>query len=100
MVGGVLGVLPSVASAALLIHDLRLGIALGSDATLLVALAAWTVSSLVYLPFVWILRVSPLFVLALPLACLVYSGIALHSAWASVWGRGVPWKGRRYRGLN
>jgi len=43
------------------------------------------------------LRVPVLYVFGLPLATLFYSCVAINSALAGIIGRGVPWKGRRYR---
>lgn len=96
-VGNVLAALPWAAAASLTFRDLAVGIPLSDDAALLLALGACAVSALVYLPYLLFLRVSPLYVFTLPLACLFYSGVAINSTWISVMGRGVPWKGRHYR---
>ncbi len=42
-------------------------------------------------------RISPLYTLALPLATLFCSRVALDSMLPSLVGRGIPWKDRRYR---
>ncbi|HLW79459.1 MAG TPA: glycosyltransferase family 2 protein [Terriglobia bacterium] len=94
--GNLLGVLPWAAAASLLAADLEARRALASDRALLLAMAACVVSVLVYLPFLVFLRVPPLYVLALPLATLCYSGIALDSMVSSRFGGGVTWKDRTY----
>lgn len=94
--GTILGVLPWLAAAALCIRDAQLGLSLMEDVALVLALATCVVSGGVYLPFLRFLRVSPIYVLTLPLATVFYSGVALNSAWASLLGRGIPWKGRHY----
>jgi hopene-associated glycosyltransferase HpnB len=92
-----LGVLPWGALIVRILRDLRLREAALHDPSLLVALLACTLASLVYLPFIRYMRVPVLYVFALPLGTLFYSCVAVNSALASVIGRGVPWKGRHYR---
>jgi chlorobactene glucosyltransferase len=94
-VGTVAAVLPWVAIVARLWR----GMSLRHDPTLLVALAACAVSLLVYMPVALFFHLSPLYALALPLAALFYSLLVLDSMLISITGRGVPWKGRRYRPL-
>jgi len=36
------------------------------------------------------------YVFTLPVAAIFYMGVALNSMFKSVFGSGVPWKGRRY----
>ncbi len=96
-VGNTLAVLPWAAGAVLTARDLGFGLALKDDVPLLLALTVCVPATLVYLPYLIFLRISPLFVFTLPAAALFYSGVAIHSAWMSVVGHGVPWKGRRYR---
>jgi chlorobactene glucosyltransferase len=95
--GNLLAVRPWAAAAILLARDLATGAPWAADSALPYALAACLASALVYSPFLIFLRVSPLYVLTLPLACLFYSGVAIASTWMSLRGRGVSWKGRHYR---
>jgi hopene-associated glycosyltransferase HpnB len=95
--GNCLAVLPWVSALAFAVRVLQLGMPWTADPALVLALATWLASALVYLPCLTLLRVSPLYVFTLPLACVFYSGVALNSVWVSVMGRGVPWKGRHYR---
>jgi hopene-associated glycosyltransferase HpnB len=92
-----LAVFPWVALVARILRDLRSGGAALHDPALLVAFLACAIASLVYLPFIRHLRVPVLYVFALPLATLFYSCVAINSALTGIIGRGVPWKGRRYR---
>jgi chlorobactene glucosyltransferase len=92
-----LGVFPWVALLARVLRDLRLGGTAWHDPALLVGLLACTFASCVYLPFIRHFRVPVLYVLALPLATLFYSCVAMNSLFAGIIGRGVPWKGRHYR---
>ena len=92
-----LAVFPWAALIARILSDLRFGGPAWHDPVLLFALAACTIASLVYLPFIRHLRVPVLYVFALPLATLFYSCVAMNSAFAGIVGGGVPWKGRRYR---
>ncbi len=61
------------------------------------ALGTCGVSSLVYLPFLIVFRVPPLYVFTLPLAVVFYSAAALNSVLATVVGGGVAWTDRRSR---
>jgi chlorobactene glucosyltransferase len=88
---------PWAALVARILRDLRSGGPAWHDPSLFVAVLACTVASLVYLPFIRHLRVPVLYVFGLPLATLFYSCVAINSALAGIIGRGVPWKGRRYR---
>ncbi|MGO8733439.1 MAG: glycosyltransferase [Terriglobia bacterium] len=92
-----LTVSPWVVLVARMLRDMRSGGPAWHDPALFVALLACTVASLVYLPFIRHLRVPVLYVFGLPLATLFYSCVAINSALAGIIGRGVPWKGRRYR---
>jgi chlorobactene glucosyltransferase len=93
----VLGVLPWVSAPALAFCALRGGGASAVDPALALALATCMLSALVYVPLLLHFRLSPLYVLTMPLATAFYSAVALHSAWASLMGRGVPWKGRHHQ---
>jgi chlorobactene glucosyltransferase len=92
-----LGVFPWVALLARFLRDWRFGEPALHDPSLLVALLACTVASLIYWPFIRHFRVPVLNVFALPLATLFYSCVAINSAFAGIIGGGVPWKGRYYR---
>lgn len=97
ILGNFLAVFPGAAAAILLVRDLAEGTPLLADSALPWALAACLASAAVYLPILISFRVSPLYVLTLPVACLFYSGAAIASTWMSLRGRGVSWKGRHYR---
>lgn len=96
-VGTVAAVWPSVAAIVRLLHDRAGGMSPLRDTVLLVALAACAASMLVYWPVLRYFRLPSRYVLALPLAALFYSLVTIDSLLLSVIGRGVPWKGRRYR---
>lgn len=96
-IGTVTAVWPSVAALVRMLDDCTSGASPLGDAALLLACAACTVSFLVYLPVLLYLRLPLRYVFALPLAALFYSLVAIDSMLISVAGRGVPWKGRRYR---
>jgi hopene-associated glycosyltransferase HpnB len=60
----------------------------------LLGAAAWLLMAACFLPTVRFYRLSPLWVLALPLVAIFYMGASVHSA-ARFWsGRGGQWKGR------
>lgn len=104
VVGGILAglwtaVLPWAAALGLLARD-----ALGArppahDPALVLALAACALGTLVYFPVTRFVRVAPPYVLMLPVAAIFYCAVSVNSAWRSVLGTGVSWKGRRYRPL-
>ena len=59
-----------------------------------VALAAWMVMTICYLPMVRFYKLNPLWAVTLPLTACFYLGATVHSA-VSYWrGRGGVWKGR------
>lgn len=96
-VGIWMGVLPWVASVCLLIQRVQAGHFAGGRITLVLAMGTCLESVLIYLPVMLFLRVPVGYVFTLPLAALFYSGAALNSMCRSLFGSGVPWKGRRYR---
>ena len=55
---------------------------------------AWLMMTLSYLSMVRFYRLSPLWIMALPLVALFYMGATLHSAFKFWTGRGGEWKGR------
>jgi uncharacterized membrane protein YhaH (DUF805 family) len=97
LLSNLLAVFPWVALMVRILRDWRLGGAALRDPSLLVALLACALASLVYLPFIRFMRAPVLYVFALPLATLFYSCVAIHSTFAGVIGGGVPWKGRHYQ---
>jgi chlorobactene glucosyltransferase len=97
ILGNLLAVLPWAAAAILLASGWATGARSLANSALPWALAACLASAAVYLPILIFFRVSPLYVLTLPVACLFYSGAAIASTWMSLRGRGVSWKGRHYR---
>lgn len=96
-VGIWVGVLPWVASACFLLERVQPGHSAGGHIELALALGTCLESVLIYMPVMLFLRVPIVYVFTLPLAALFYSGVALNSMGKSLFGSGVPWKGRRYR---
>ncbi len=97
VVGAVVGVLPMVVSLVLLFRDMAAGNSLTGDTALALAVLVWAESALIYLPVVLFLRVPVPYVFGLPLATLFYTGVGWNSVFRSIFGSGVPWKGRSYR---
>jgi hypothetical protein len=95
--GNWLAVFPWVAAAILPVRDMLAGVPLMANSALILAFGACLASVAVYMPVLIFFRVSPLYALTLPVACLFYSGAAIASTWMSLQGRGVSWKGRHYR---
>jgi hopene-associated glycosyltransferase HpnB len=60
----------------------------------LLGAAAWLLMSICFFPTVRFYRLSPLWVLALPVISIFYMGAAIHSAIRFWSGRGGEWKGR------
>ncbi len=92
-----MAVLPWAAAVARFIYDRFHGVPALHDPTLILALAACAACTTVYMPVLHYFRASPAMVLFLPAASVFYSCAALHSAFATLFGGGVTWKGRRYR---
>jgi chlorobactene glucosyltransferase len=69
----------------------------GPDPVLALALATCALSAVIYLPVLFFLRLSPLFVFSLPLGAIFYAAVSVASMWKSLAGRGVSWKERYYR---
>jgi chlorobactene glucosyltransferase len=97
LVGLWTAVFPWAAALDQFARDLLTGRPLAHDPALLLALAAMAAGTFIYFPVTRFLRVPPLYVFALPLAAVFYCAVSVNSAWRSVAGSGVPWKGRRYR---
>lgn len=99
--GVVVGLLTSVLpwAAALTLGFLHASRPLSSEdhRILILSLATCALSCLIYLPFLFFLRVSPLFVFTLPLATVFYSVVSINSMGKSLAGPGISWKERHYR---
>lgn len=95
--GIILCVLPWVVALALILRGAYQGHLFAGGVAFSLAVVACVESVLIYLPVVLLLRVPVLYAFALPLAALFYCGVAVNSMLRSVFGSGVPWKGRRYR---
>jgi hopene-associated glycosyltransferase HpnB len=67
---------------------------IGSYPANAVAIAAWALMMLAFLPILLFYRLSPLWAAALPLIAAAYSVFALNSAYEHSRGRGGTWKGR------
>lgn len=94
--GNAMVVLPAVVVVVRLLWDAHSGQSLWSDLTLALSVTAYVIGCLVAMPFVLHLRGSPLSALLLPLGSIFYSAVSLNSAWKSIVGGGVRWKGRHY----
>jgi len=62
----------------------------------LLALVAWVLMTLAFLPILDIYRVSPLWAVALPMIAAAYAAFTLDSAYQHWRGRGGLWKGRSH----
>jgi hypothetical protein len=60
----------------------------------LLGAAAWLLMAACFYPMVRFYRLSPLWVVALPVVAIFYMGAAVHSAFRFWSGRGGQWKGR------
>ena len=74
------------------------GIFTGDPRAVLAGLLAWTGMTLAYWPTVRLYKLAAPWVLALPLAALLYTLFTLDSARRTWKGEGGAWKGRNYRG--
>jgi hopene-associated glycosyltransferase HpnB len=92
----ILNVLPWLTVLVLAGRSLGPGHAPLPTPTMLLALATCLLGALVYLPYLLMMRISPLYVFALPLAAGFYAGVTLDSMVSSVFRSGVRWKGRHY----
>jgi chlorobactene glucosyltransferase len=96
-IGILTAVFPWVAALALGLRHAGFRASPAPDPALALALATCALSAVIYLPVLFFLRLSPLYVFTLPLAAAFYSLVAIHSMWQSLVGRGVSWKERYYR---
>lgn len=97
MISNALTVLPWLTLVSVLLFDAFVGTSPALNATLLVAAAAAAMSVVVYYPVVAFAGLSPLYTFTLPFASMFYSAVSITSAFSSVKGPGVRWKGRRYQ---
>ena len=95
--GTALAVVPWVSLAALSLLHLFTGVPVAHDPVFIAAAAATATSAAVYCPVVVFAGLSPLYALTLPLASLFYSAVAVVSAFRSLTGPGLRWKGRSYQ---
>ena len=96
-VGNALAVLPWVSLAALWFSHLFTGMPLAHNPAFIAAVAASAASAVIYCPVVVFAGLSPLYAFTLPLASLFYSTISVVSAFRSLTGPGLRWKGRSYQ---
>ncbi|HXH48380.1 MAG TPA: glycosyltransferase family 2 protein [Terriglobia bacterium] len=96
-VGNGLAVLPWVSLATLWLPHLFTGTPLGHDPAFIAAAAACAASAVIYCPVVVFAGLSPLYAFTLPIASLFYSTVSLVSAFRSLTGPGLRWKGRSYQ---
>ena len=97
VVGTGMAVFPWIALAVLLLASAFTRTSWTHDPALLAAAAASAVSAIVYCPVVVFAGVSPLYTLTLPFASIFYSAVSVTSAFSSLKGPGLWWKGRRYQ---
>jgi chlorobactene glucosyltransferase len=95
--GNSLAVLPWVSLAILWLSHLFAGTPLVHDPAFFAAAAACAASAAVYCPVVVFAGLSPLYTLTLPIASLFYSTVSVVSAFRSLTGPGLRWKGRSYQ---
>jgi len=95
--GSVAAVLPWLSLAALWISHLFTGVPLVHNPVFIAAAAASAASAVIYCPVVVFAGLSPLYTFTLPLASLFYSSVSLVSAFRSLTGPGLRWKGRSYQ---
>ena len=95
--GSAAAVLPWVSLAALGLGHLVAGIPLAHNPAFIAAAAACAASAVIYCPVVVFAGLSPLYAFTLPLASLFYSTVSVVSAFRSLTGPGLRWKGRSYQ---
>lgn len=96
-IGNGLAVLPWVSLAALWLSHLFAGTPLAHNPAFIAAAAASAASAVIYCPVVVFAGLSPLYTITLPLASLFYSTVSVVSAFRSLTGPGLRWKGRSYQ---
>lgn len=95
--GSAVAVLPWISLLALWLTHLFRGVPLVHDPAFIAAVAASAASAVVYCPVVVFAGLSPLYAFTLPLAALFYSTVSVASAFRSLIGPGLRWKGRSYQ---
>ncbi len=95
--GNLLTVLPWLVVLARPLLDLGSGRHCWADPAFVLAAVSCGLSLLIYAQILGFYRVSRVYFLTLPLACLFYTGATVNSMLRGLWGDGVAWKGRRYR---
>ena len=95
--GNIAAVLPWVSLAVLWLSHLFIGTPLAHNPAFIAAAAATAASAIIYCPVVVFAGLSPLYVFTLPLASLFYSTVSVVSAFRSLTGPGLRWKGRSYQ---
>jgi chlorobactene glucosyltransferase len=95
--GNALAVVPCFSLAALWLTHWFTGVPVVHDPAFIAAAAASAASAVIYCPVVVFAGLSPLYVFTLPLASLFYSTVSLVSAFRSLAGPGLRWKGRSYQ---
>ena len=95
--GSVLAVLPWISLAALLLAHGFAATPFIYDPAIWAAAAASAASIVIYCPVVFFAGISPLYTFTLPLASIFYSTVSVVSAFRSLTGPGLRWKGRSYQ---
>jgi chlorobactene glucosyltransferase len=95
--GSALAVLPWVSLVVLWAAHLSTGAPLLHNPVFIAAAAASAASTVIYCPVVVFAGLSPLYTFTLPLASLFYSTVSVVSAFRSLTGPGLRWKGRSYQ---
>ena len=95
--GTAMAVLPWVSLAVLSLVHFAAGTPVMHDPVFIAAAAASAASAIVYSPVVVFAGLSPLYTFTLPVASLFYSTVSVISAFRSLTGPGLRWKGRSYQ---
>lgn len=95
--GSAVAVLPWISLLALVLAHAFARAPLVNNPAFIAAAAASAASAIVYCPVVVFAGLSPLYALTLPLASLFYSAVSITSAFRSLTGPGLRWKGRSYQ---
>ncbi len=95
--GNLLTVLPWLVILTRSLLDFGSRSPLWADPAFLLAASSCGLSLLIYAQALRFCRVSRIYALTLPLACLFYTGASVNSMLRVLWGSGVNWKGRQYR---
>jgi chlorobactene glucosyltransferase len=95
--GNALAVLPWLSLVVLWASHLFTGTPLLHNPVFIGAAAASAASAVVYCPVVVFAGLSPLYTFTLPFASLFYSTVSVVSAFRSLTGPGLRWKGRSYQ---